>query len=785
MADPRLIVEIGFTAPLTGTALHLGDSTRGILGVGTLAPSNLLTDVSEYVTSVKTRRGATDASGPYPRFEAGTATITFNDPDRRFDPLNLAGPYVAAGVTQVEPMRAVRIRVEHAGVTYPVWRGFTDQWSVAYDGSEVARVTVTCFDALQVFAAQDRGAISAVGAGESTGARIGRILTNIGWPSADRVLAAGVEAVQATTLAGPALTEMLLNADTELGELWMDAQGRVTFRDRAAPYADARSRWPVAHFGDQPSAGDTTINLSPNPSLETYAGGGWVSVGGTPPTLTRSSVRAMFGSWSLLATWGTGGLLPGVAYDIAGLTSGRTYTISVYVWVPTGSPRIDTIVAGRAAFGSSSTVFDAWERLVWTGSATGATMGFGIWPSGSPTAGQQVWIDGLQVEEGTTATAYVDGDQPGCEWDRVAGSSTSRRLPELPYEDLTLANPALSITNQVRAARAGGTEQLGEDPASVSRYLPRTHSRSDLLLQTDLESRVWAEQIVARRSRPEPKVAALRLKPRGSDERVFAQAFGRELGDRLRVTRRPPGGGSPIVRPAWVRGVEHQMGVDMDWESTFTLEQTQDPIIVEDQFGRTVASGWGSADSGEVWTTTGGSASDYAVASGVGRQTLTSASVFRTSMLTVGMANQSLSVDVTVPVLPTGAALTVWMVGRAVDPGTYYTVNLSFAPSGAVTLSIYRRVSNALSGSLGSTSAGTHSAGNTWRLQMGTLGTVIRGRAWRPASDPTPGWTSVVDTVIPTGEGAGLLTRRETGNTNTNPVISFDGFLAEGRHYWD
>lgn len=35
--------------------------------------------------------------------------------------------------------------------------------------------------------------------------------------------------------------------------------------------------------------------------------------------------------------------------------------------------------------------------------------------------------------------------------------------------------------------------------------------------------------------------------------------------------------------------------------------------IVEDQFDRTVTSGWGTADTGEAWTVTGGSASDYSV----------------------------------------------------------------------------------------------------------------------------------------------------------------------------
>jgi hypothetical protein len=34
--------------------------------------------------------------------------------------------------------------------------------------------------------------------------------------------------------------------------------------------------------------------------------------------------------------------------------------------------------------------------------------------------------------------------------------------------------------------------------------------------------------------------------------------LGRDFGDRITVKRRPPGGGSAIVRDCFVRGIEHQ-----------------------------------------------------------------------------------------------------------------------------------------------------------------------------------------------------------------------------------
>src|ERR1051325_5500418 len=94
---PTPIVEVAFTAgAATSTYLTLGDSTRGLLGTGTLGPSSgpVWTDITTFVHSFSTRRGATDAPQPILRYEAGTSSTECNNSARRFDPTNLSGPYV-------------------------------------------------------------------------------------------------------------------------------------------------------------------------------------------------------------------------------------------------------------------------------------------------------------------------------------------------------------------------------------------------------------------------------------------------------------------------------------------------------------------------------------------------------------------------------------------------------------------------------------------------------------------------------------------------------------------
>jgi hypothetical protein len=119
VAYPTILVEAAFTVGgAFGTALILDSATVGILDTNTLS-AEVWTDITAYALSFNTGRGASRADGPVLRFEAGHATVTLDNSDRRFDPTNLSGPYVAGGRTQVEPMRKVRISAVYDGTALP------------------------------------------------------------------------------------------------------------------------------------------------------------------------------------------------------------------------------------------------------------------------------------------------------------------------------------------------------------------------------------------------------------------------------------------------------------------------------------------------------------------------------------------------------------------------------------------------------------------------------------------------------------------------------------------
>ena len=226
-------VEVNLAGP-ESAALIWDDPTRGLWDTGTWGGPSDLVDMmaAGLVRGGTLTRGATRFEGIYARAEAGTATVVLDNRDARFDPTNAASPYAG----QILPMRAWRIR---AGA-YDLWRGFADGWSLTYPPGD-AVCTLTGTDGFKVLANYDGLEQGAQGAGEDTGARIARVLDNADWPAADRDLDVGLTTVQATTLAQPALTEIFLTADTEAGEFYIAGNGKATFRNRAAPYTEARS----------------------------------------------------------------------------------------------------------------------------------------------------------------------------------------------------------------------------------------------------------------------------------------------------------------------------------------------------------------------------------------------------------------------------------------------------------------------------------------------------------------------------------------------------------------
>jgi hypothetical protein len=181
------------------------------------------TDVTSWLLGFTINRGRQQELN---RVEAGTATILFDNLDRRFDPSNAASPYAP----NVVPMRRVRLSAIYNSVQYRLFSGYVENWPPTYPGPVDSNVEITAVDAFKVY---NLNVISGTYPAEATGARIGRVLDAIGWPVADRALGVGDTTIQGATLqAVSALEHIQQCMDAENGLFFLTGAGVATFVDR-------------------------------------------------------------------------------------------------------------------------------------------------------------------------------------------------------------------------------------------------------------------------------------------------------------------------------------------------------------------------------------------------------------------------------------------------------------------------------------------------------------------------------------------------------------------------
>src|SRR6266496_6239787 len=79
--------------------------------------------------------------------------------------------------------------------------------------------------------------------------------------------------------------------------------------------------------------------------------------------------------------------------------------------------------------------------------------------------------------------------------------------------------------------------------------------------------RDWSSDVCS--SDLELRFDTLTIKPMSDPNNLFPQVLGREIGDRIRIVRRPPGGGT-ITRDVFIRGIEHSVDARArEWVTTW------------------------------------------------------------------------------------------------------------------------------------------------------------------------------------------------------------------------
>jgi hypothetical protein len=223
---------------------------------------------------------------------------------------------------------------------------------------------------------------------------------------------------------------------------------------------------------------------------------------------------------------------------------------------------------------------------------------------------------------------------------------------------------------------------------------------------------------------------------------------------------------------------------------TATADQTYGAVLLvgdtttaADTFTRTVANGWGTSDTGQVWTTSGGVAGDYAVATGTGNHTQTSTNVARKTVLAaLALTDQDEVITVTVPAVATVAALDAGLMLRYVDASNHYVVELSFGLLGVATLRIDTVIAGVTTlGVATYTMPTAYTATSVWTIRARVVGTTISGKAWLTSTaEPTAWLVTATNGSLTAASAVGVRTIAETGNTNGAVVFKFDQYLTPG-----
>jgi hypothetical protein len=220
-------VMVGFQSTTGfGTPFLLNDAFYGVLdtaGRGTLGGVTMV-DLTYLVESVNITRGR---SRQLDQFNAGTATIAFDNASQILNPSNTSSPYY--------PFVLPRCPVQILANGVPIYTGLVTDWNLDYDISNQDIMYASCSDQFTVLANQSLNAVTP--SAEASGARINAVLSlpEINYQGA-RAIDTGSSTLGAYAIAQDTnvLNYLQLVNTSEQGYLFMSANGTLTFKGRSS-----------------------------------------------------------------------------------------------------------------------------------------------------------------------------------------------------------------------------------------------------------------------------------------------------------------------------------------------------------------------------------------------------------------------------------------------------------------------------------------------------------------------------------------------------------------------
>lgn len=200
---------------------------------------------------------------------------------------------------------------------------------------------------------------------------------------------------------------------------------------------------------------------------------------------------------------------------------------------------------------------------------------------------------------------------------------------------------------------------------------------------------------------------------------------------------------------------------------------------ISDTFSRTETDTWGTAESGQTWSFSGGAAADYDVADPEATHSVGAVNSSRYSVIPVSHTDQDVYVELHTDALATGASQFAGPVLRFTDFDNNYSARLAFQTNQAVSIVFNKRV-GAVQNDIGSvTLPWTHAAGRVFGVRFRVDGSTLRAKAWPIATttEPTQWHLEVTDSDLSSGGNVGVRSTLGSGSTNTLPfTFTYDNF---------
>jgi PKD repeat protein len=209
--------------------------------------------------------------------------------------------------------------------------------------------------------------------------------------------------------------------------------------------------------------------------------------------------------------------------------------------------------------------------------------------------------------------------------------------------------------------------------------------------------------------------------------------------------------------------------------TTRDVTVTAQSILAEDHFGRTLASGWGTAETGGAWTL-GGAITRWSVSGGTGKVSLDAGGGPVAGLNTVSTSRSDVGLSVTTDKAPTGGGLYYSVLGRRVTTTQDYRAKVRFAATGAVAVWLTRNEPTETVLSSLTVPGLTYTAGDTIQMRVQTFGTsptTIRVKVWKTGTTEPAAWTlSATDATAALQAAGSVGLSPYVSNTTTNgPVV--------------